>query len=121
MTDHDVSRHAADLVGVRSIHTRYGQGRWQTSYQFHLKGTRAVALMCQLCPLMGARRQKQIDPALASYDPHFRSPVQSKLSEKQVLEIYRRAPSGESVRFIAQDMGVSCNACSDIKRGHSWT
>ena len=51
----------------------------------------------------------------------YRSFAQSDLMEKQVLEIYRRAQHGESLRHIAADLAVSYNACSDIKRGHSWT
>jgi hypothetical protein len=121
MTDFDVVRRAADLLGVQSIYTRQGKGSWQTSYGFHLKGTRAIAAMRQLQPLMGARRQSQIDRALASHHPHHRSFAQSKLTEQQVLEIYRRAHQGESLRDIAADLKVSYNACSDIKRGHSWT
>jgi hypothetical protein len=120
MTDYDVIKRAADLLGIKSIYTRHGTGNWQTSYQFHLKGTRAVSVMRQLRPLMGTRRQKQIDRALAAYNPHYRSQVRSKLTESQVSEIYRRAWQGESLQRISQDLGVSYNVCSDIKRGHSW-
>jgi hypothetical protein len=121
MTDFDIVRRAADLFGIKSISTRAGKPGWQTSYSFHLKGRRAIVMMQQLYPLMGARRKTQIERALASYHPHHRSLARSGLTEQQVLDIYRRAWQGESLRDIAADLGVSYNACSDIKRGHSWT
>lgn len=121
MTDIDVIRRAADLMGITSIHTTHRNPKWQPMYHLSLKGKRAVEVMRTLYPLMGSRRQAQIDRALANYAPDRHSRGRSRLSDEQVLEIYRRAHNRESLRCIAADMGVSYNACSDIKCGQSWT
>jgi hypothetical protein len=57
MTDFDIVRRAADLLGIKSVGEYEGKNGWQTSYSFHLKGNRAIAVMRQLYPLMGARRK----------------------------------------------------------------
>lgn len=120
MIDYDVVRRAADLLGVKSFRTVKRNERWQTAYSLTLRGSGAIAAMREMYPLMGVRRQAQINRALDSYDPNYRKRRQSPLSEQQVLEIYRRAHSGESLHQISWDMGVSYNACSDIKCGQSW-
>ena len=120
MVDEDVITRAAALLGVNCIHTRKGTDHSQDSYQLLLRGRRAVKIMHQLCPLMGVRRQGQIDRALASHDPHYRSHRQGTLSDEQVLEIYNRAHAGESAQKIAHAMGVSRSICTDIKLGRTW-
>lgn len=120
MVDEDVINRAAALLGVHHVHTRKGTGRSQDSYQLVLRGRKAVEVMHQLYPLMGVRRQGQIERALASHDPHYRSHRQGTLSDAQVLEVYRRAHAGESLKIIAKDMGVSRSICTDIKLGRTW-
>lgn len=130
MIDIDIVKRAAALLGAPSVRMRHYSNNWHTIYECASSGARAVAIMRQLQPLMGSRRQAQIERAAGCYDPLARSRARSrhawpkrghsKLTDQQVLEIYRRAHSGESLRHIAQDMGVSYNACSDIKCGQSW-
>lgn len=121
MVDADVVRRAADLLGVNRIFARKGKGKAQDSYQFRLRGRRAVDAMRQLHPLMGSRRQAQIQRALASNDPHYRSRCRGTLTDEQVLEVYCRAHAGERLRHIAQDMGIPYTRCIDIKLGRTWS
>ncbi|MFJ5713154.1 NUMOD4 motif-containing HNH endonuclease [Neobacillus sp. NPDC093127] len=46
---------------------------------------------------------------------------QSKLTEKDVIDIYKRAHSGESQRVIAGNYGIVQQAVSDIKLQKSWS
>lgn len=67
MTDEDVVTRAARVMGVVSVvRVRVQPGR-KPVFQIALRGARAVALMQLLRPLMGQRRQRQIDEAVACY------------------------------------------------------
>jgi hypothetical protein len=44
----------------------------------------------------------------------------SKLTEKQVIEIHQRATKGEKLLEIAKDFGISFQHVSDIKHGRRW-
>jgi hypothetical protein len=70
MTDEDVVRRAADIVGIKSIQ-RYDQKNpnWKPCYIMQVSGQRAVDLMRLIRPTMGLRRQGQIDVALACWNP----------------------------------------------------
>lgn len=71
-TDEDVISRVARILGVRycKIADRTDTGLRQTKSAFHvqLRGSRAVAWMRQLRPLMGQRRQQQIDAAIEGYE-----------------------------------------------------
>lgn len=45
----------------------------------------------------------------------------AKLTEKEVIEIYERANSGDSGRMLAREFGISTSVVSKIKRGQNWT
>jgi hypothetical protein len=80
----------------------------------------AVRLMQQLYPLMGKRRQEQIERALASYDPNKHKRNTSKLTDDQVLDIYKRAHAGERQKTIASEYNIDRSTIADIKRAKSW-
>ena len=44
----------------------------------------------------------------------------SKITDDQVLEIYRRVHRGENQYSLSDEFGVSQTTVSDIKRGHRW-
>jgi hypothetical protein len=120
MTDEDVIRRAADVFGIRVVHCRRSQNeKWKPSYLVQIRGRKAVELMQMLRPLMGNRRQQQIDKALAAYQGVRRSKL--NLSDATVLDIYRRAHSGEPYRRIAADHSVSFQTVADIKLGRTWS
>jgi hypothetical protein len=67
MTDLDVIERVADLFGLAYVTaTDPRNDRWKPSYRVQLRGQRAVDLMLALRPLMGKRRQGQIDVAISS-------------------------------------------------------
>jgi hypothetical protein len=69
MTDEDVMARVGRIF-ERKLHVvRPRNPRWRTSYLIRVQGGNAVRWMRLLRPLMGARRQGQIDRVLASYDP----------------------------------------------------
>lgn len=68
MTDEDVIARIADLWDQSYFPEKPRPGRKPT-YRVALRGQRAVALMKELRPLMGERRQSQIAAALSSYTP----------------------------------------------------
>lgn len=117
MTDEDVVARVAAMFDQKYYKRR---GRpdlgWKPSYIFRLRGSRAVDLMRILLPLMGHRRQEQIQAALACYV--FLMP---KLTRQQALEIRSRSKSGESAKKLAAEFGVSHWYVYDIKNGRSYT
>lgn len=67
MTDADVVERVAALWSVSYHEVRRDRCRlmgWKPNYYVHLRGRRAVEMMKLLRPLMGQRRQEQIDRAL---------------------------------------------------------
>ena len=70
MTDLDIVQKVAALFETKYIqqhrHTRHPE--WKPCFSAVIRGSRAMALMRQLRPLMGQRRQQQIDAALGSYE-----------------------------------------------------
>ena len=116
MTDADVVAHVASLWGVAYHEVRKGLSRkmgWKPIYYVHLRGKRAADLMRRLQPLMGARRQSQMERALASYDPHKRS----KLSPEKIIEIKAKLAEGHKHGEIAKLCGVDRSTISHIKAG----
>jgi len=86
-TDEDVIAKVADLMGVsywQAPVERYDRKRWKRVFAVHLRGARAVELMLLLKPLMGTRRQKQIERAIEDYQPKV-----LLISEEDAVEIAR--------------------------------
>lgn len=123
MTDEDVIARVAELFDVQYYRWQRKNTTYKASYQTQLRGRRAVDYMKQLYPLMGKRRQEQIDRALATYAIHDqrgeKNPL-AKLSAEQVMVIKERLRDGDKPRSIAEDMGVSYYAIIDIKLGRTW-
>jgi hypothetical protein len=66
-----------------------------------------------LRPLMGNRRQEQIDNALACYQGDARYALPTDTVEK----LRRRSRNGENVLRLAREFGVSKSYVYYIKRG----
>jgi len=71
--------------------------------------------MTALWPLMGRRRQMQIDRAVASYDPR---PV-ALLTDRSALQALRMLASGSSVREVAAEFGTSVWCIYDLRGGRT--
>jgi hypothetical protein len=117
MTDRDVVERAARLMGLSTWRNKslkredHGKDCWAT----RVNGTRARELMIQLRPLMGERRQAQIDAALAG--PVFLRGDGPKISLEQAREIRERFAAGESAVSLGAEYGVSKWLVYRIKEG----
>lgn len=102
MTDRDVIERVAALFCASVTLHRRQKPHHKDSYFTFLKGTRAVILMRKLKPLMGIRRQRQIDGALATY----KSPTPSKIGAVK-HRVKALAGRGWSTREISRSVGVN--------------
>ena len=115
MTDEDVIAKVASLLGVTYNLQKSRHEKWKESYCAKVKGRTAVELMKKLKPLMGERRQSQIDKALISYDGKY-----SKLNEERVLQIKRDLSSGLTQKAVGLKHGVSRETVNKIKNEKIW-
>jgi len=100
MTDRDVVERVADLFGTSVV--AIDKGRYRTEYAAVVKGSRAVALMEDVEPLMGLRRAVAIRAAIDRYRPPAR-----KLSFLKAEEIRRRYASGETAASLSRIFAVT--------------
>lgn len=119
MTDRDVIERVARLW-VSTVAVRPPQvSHHKESYVTSISCRRARDFMVLAHPLMGERRQAQIDRALAAHDPRLARRAR-KLSEEQVDELRRRHALGESGQKIAEEFGVSGTVVYRILRGEAY-
>lgn len=71
-TDEDVIVRVAALFRVCYTRPKRRHAHWKQEYRVTFRGGRAADMMRRLRPLMGGRRRRQIDLALATYDPSVR-------------------------------------------------
>ncbi len=90
MTDKDVIEKVAELFETKVCFLKRREQKWKDNYSARVKGKKAVEMMKALKPLMGERRQQQIEKALASYNIQ-----QRKLTEKEVISIRQLCSEGE--------------------------
>ena len=119
MTDEDVIARIASLleVGYHAAHhtdKRAIERGWKQPYATKVSGERAVRLMKQLRPLMGQRRQSEIDRAVASYQGDRRKVV----TPEQIEEIRERIHNGESPLKLAKEYKISKSLAYMIKDGY---
>lgn len=104
MTDEDVIQRVATLWGMTVFrHHRGKEKGWKPTCITRLSGGKAVALMKRLRPLMGQRRQAQIDAAIATWC----GPKKVKISLEQGAEITVRFREGEKAVDLAAEYGVT--------------
>jgi hypothetical protein len=116
MTDQDVMDRLG-RVFARKVHVvRPRNVRWRTSYQVRVLGRDAVRWMTLLRPLMGSRRQAQIDRALASYAPR---PV-ALLTDEAARAALNALQAGDSVKAVAARLGVSIWCIYDLRLGRTF-
>jgi hypothetical protein len=116
MTDHDVMARIGRIF-ERKVHlVRPRNARWQTSYQVRVLGRDAVRWMSLLRPLMGSRRQAQIDRALASYAPR---PV-ALLTDEAARAALNALQAGDTVKAVAARLGVSIWCIYDLRLGRTF-
>jgi hypothetical protein len=69
MTDEDVIIRVCELWGTRLWTLKVKEPRYKPAHRTELVGGSAVAMMLILRPHLCARRQDQIDDAMATYQP----------------------------------------------------
>jgi hypothetical protein len=116
MTDHDVMARLGRIFG-RKVHVvKPRNARWRTSYQVRVNGRAAVHWMSVLRPLMGSRRQAQIDRALASYAPR---PV-ALLTDEAAQAALDALAGAATVKSVAERFGVSVWCIYDLRLGRTF-
>jgi hypothetical protein len=84
MTDLDIIKRVCSLLGgVKPGAVKPSNPRNKLLYSCRLAGSRAVVLMKRLRPLMGERRQSQIEQAIASYKPLYKHRVGDEPATEQ--------------------------------------
>jgi hypothetical protein len=117
MVDRDIVERAGSLLnGAVTVIASRREG-WRTAYCVRVRGWRAVLWMKRLRPLMGVRRQGQIDRAMASYAPDPRR----LLTDERAAEALARLARGESVRRVAERFGTSIWCIYDLRLGRTHT
>jgi hypothetical protein len=109
---------------VKYLALRSRNERHKQVFRAMVRGRQAVEQMQRLYPLMGRRRQAQIEKALNS---HIEIPMSqgehnpsAKISEAQARIIKERLMNGDRMQIIAQDFGVSLSIVREIKYGRTW-
>ena len=102
MTDLDVIERVATLFGNTVHPLKPREEHHKPAFLAKTTGTKAVGLMKQLRPLMGLRRQEQIDRAVASYKW-----LKGTVPKEDYDSIVARMNAGESVKQIAEEYGVT--------------
>jgi hypothetical protein len=115
MVDRDVVERAGALLGVAVMVVPSRREGWRTAYSTRVRGSRAVLWMERLRPLMGKRRQQQIDRAVQSYGPDPRR----LLTDDGATEALARLARGESVRQVAERFGTSIWCIYDLRLGRT--
>ena len=100
MTDRDVVERFMALTGAPTLYpTKQQQPHHKPAWRATVSGEAAVHLMAKIRPLMGVRRQSQIDRAIAAWEARPRRRV---IDDE---EVRRRRSDGERVADIAASMG----------------
>jgi hypothetical protein len=115
MADRDVVDRAAELLHAAVTVIPARREGWRTAYATRVSGGRAVQWMRQLRPLMGHRRQEQIDRAIASHAP---DPTR-RLDDERAAEALLRLARGESVREVAERFNASVWCIYDLRLGRT--
>ena len=115
MTDEDVVVRVATMFGRKASCWTPREARWQPTYIARVTGAKAVAWMTALRPLMGSRRQTQIDRAVASYEPR---PV-ALLNDARAGDALAMLGCGCSVREVAARFGTSVWCIYDLRLGRT--
>lgn len=127
MTDEDIVARVADIWGKNYCRFDRNDGIRKIAYSTFIQSARAVEWMQKLRPLMGERRQAQIDRAINNYDPDYERKgrikgniTKAKLNPDQVREVRIRIKKREDYQRIADDFGVQWHVINDIARRKTW-
>ncbi|MBE2271111.1 MAG: hypothetical protein IAE80_22935 [Anaerolinea sp.] len=123
MRDLDVIERVSRLFQTKYTIIPPRQVNWSVTYKAVIRCTPSAELMRLLYPLMGKRRQLQIDQALENYvekSPEMRHVSHNKLNETQVREIKQRIALNQTSKEIAADYGITIFTIREIRQGKIW-
>jgi hypothetical protein len=122
MTDEEIVRRAAAITGLGYLHCRKDKRnkKWKPYFYLSMRGYFAGELMKKLRPLMGTRRQAQIDVALASYTPRRAGDNTRKLTPRHVKRIRELLKGKNPVAWVARQYGVSRTTIRRIGENKLW-
>ena len=115
MTDEDVMRRLGHHLGRTPVACTPKMEHWRPTWKFRVVGRQAVRWMEALRPLMGERRQRQIDAAIASFAPQDRQ-LLDDLAAQAALD---QLAAGASVRDVAEEFGTSVWCIYDLRLGRT--
>jgi hypothetical protein len=122
MSDKDIIERVADLFGVKYIHECEGsQENWSTTYQIEVRGKSAIELMRLLKPIMGNRRSRQIEDAIASHNKHYGTESRSDYSEERVRRAWELIQKGERLIDVSKKLNMKYQFVRDLNSGRTWT
>jgi hypothetical protein len=116
MTDEDVMARLGRIFDRKVPVVRPRSDRWKTSYQLRIQGAAAVRSMILLRPLMGTRRQAQIDRALARYAPR----PAALLDDQSARAALHALATGMTVKAVAARFSVSVWCIYDLRLGRTF-
>jgi len=80
-----------------------------------------MELMNLLKPIMGKRRKKQIEDALASYDELKLSEAHSDYSRDRVERAWKLIQDGERLIDVSKRLNMKYQFVRDLNTGRTWT
>ena len=115
MTDQDVVARVAAMFDRKLGRWQSRHAREQPVFLVRITGTKAVAWMTALRPLMGERRRLQIDRAVASHAP---TPT-ARLDDATARQALELLATGSTVREVAERFGTSIWCIYDLRLGRT--
>jgi hypothetical protein len=112
-TDLDIIQKISKILNINYIllpKRKSDLPHYKPVYRFKISGTPAVLLMKQIKPLMGLRRQEQIDKAIASCKPKHPRPTKDT-----IINIKNELLSGKTLDSIAKQFNVSHSCVFKLK------
>lgn len=122
MCDRDIIERVAELFGIEYIHECEGRKEnWSTTYQIQVRGESAIELMRLLKPIMGKRRSRQIEDAIASYNENYGTESRSDYSEEKVRRAWKLIQNGEPLVDVSKKLSMKYQFVRDLNTGRTWT
>ena len=115
MIDQDVVARVAVMFDRKLGRWQSRHAREQPVFLVRITGAKAVAWMMALRPLMGERRRRQIDRAVASHAP---TPT-ARLDEATARQALNLLATGSTVREVAEQFGTSIWCIYDLRGGRT--
>ena len=118
MTDEDIVAKVSQIFGVKYSKDKPSKRHvenphWKRVYSVRIKGQRAVDIMQEIFPLMGIRRQKQMQNAIESHQIK-----QKRFREGEIEQILALCQQSNMTQGqIAKDFGIRRETVNRIARG----